>query len=124
MLRKFKVLLLASTLVSFALIVLVSVSTSSSVPDGFKQVSKDDYDHLQTGLEHADLASTLKESDVKIEKIELASQNHAGEYAIHATLSVKGSAKKCCILAAETPHYDFDVKCAECGTCTCFDKKK
>lgn len=124
MLRQFKLLLLSMTLISFALITLVSVSLSASTPDGFKEISKDDYDHLRTGLEHADLATTLKESDAKIEKIESASQNDAGEYAIHATLSANGSTKKCCILAAETPHYDLDVKCAQCGKCTCFDKKK
>lgn len=124
MLRQFKLVLISMTLISFVLIAIVSVSFSSSLPDGFKPTPKDEFDQLQQCLEHADLASKLKERDAKVGKIESAYQNDAGEYAIRAKMVVNGITKNCCILAAPTPHYDFNVKCAQCDKCTCFDKMK
>lgn len=123
MLRQFKITLLLITLFSLVLIALIYRSFDTSAPDGFEQISKNDHNHLEEILGHVDLASMLHAKSATVDKIQSAYRNHVGECAIRASVLVNGKAKKCCIFAVETPHYDFILKCVQCDQyCTCFDK--
>lgn len=112
--------------IAFVCISSISI-VHAGVPGGYSETPEREYDKLKIKLQNSNLGSALgpKSSCVNVVDILSAYQQVVAgmNYKIEAIVEINGKPKECCFKVYQNlpPNPHFNVNCAQCGACECFD---